>query len=374
MSKISRQNVGGTDFTMVGCTLTGVCASAAADYVKAVTLSDGDELSDGMTVVVAFANGNTAGTAPASTTIYSSDQVNYYVDAGLTQPFTLAPAGCYEIEYTGTGNAYTYISYPVMQVGSVSGPLCDASGNKASGALWLAGDKVSVLYTNGCFNVIPQASSLMTVTAASSVVNGAPVRVGSTVRIMFTADIVGANTSTVLTLKYNGVDIPVRVGKNGALADFNAYEVSSGVYKYLQAYTTLEMMFDGTQFIIIGNPVVLSSADYTIYPDGAITYSGLYTSTEKKLNKKWFGADVYCRVFPAIALSQGLIEVTNEIETSKIINLQGYALASSENVYTLVTLNRGKDELDVFSSNNSIYIQSSGYVGFNAIVVVEYIK
>ena len=374
MSKISRQNVGGTDFTMVGCTLTGVCASAAADYVKAVTLSDGDELSDGMTVVVAFANGNTAGTAPASTTIYSSDQVNYYVDAGLTQPFTLAPAGCYEIEYTGTGNAYTYISYPVMQVGSVSGPLCDASGNKASGALWLAGDKVSVLYTNGCFNVIPQASSLMTVTAASSVVNGAPVRVGSTVRIMFTADIVGANTSTVLTLKYNGVDIPVRVGKNGALADFNAYEVSSGVYKYLQAYTTLEMMFDGTQFIIIGNPVVLSSADYTIYPDGAITYSGLYTSTEKKLNKKWFGADVYCRVFPAIALSQGLIEVTNEIETSKIINLQGYALASSENVYTLVTLNRGKDELDVFSFNNSIYIQSSGYVGFNAIVVVEYIK
>jgi hypothetical protein len=122
MSKISRQNIGGTDFTMVGCTLTGVCASAAADYVKAVTLSDGDELSDGMTVVVAFANGNTAGTAPASTTIYSSDQVNYYADAGLTQPFTLAPAGCYEIEYTGTGNAYNYISYPVLQIGSVSAP------------------------------------------------------------------------------------------------------------------------------------------------------------------------------------------------------------------------------------------------------------
>lgn len=272
MSKILRQNVGGTNFTMAGCALTGVCASAAADYVKVVTLSDGDELSDGMTVIVAFANGNTAGTAPASTTIYSSDQINYYTDAGLTVPFTLAPAGCYEITYTGEGNAYNYIAYPVMQAGSVSGPLCDASGNKASGALWLAGDKVSINYANGCFNVIPQAPSLMTVTAASSVVNGAPVRAGSTVRIMFTTDIAGVDTSTVLTLKYNGVDIPVRVGKNGALADFNAFEVSSGVYKYLQAYTTLELMFDGTQFIIIGNPVVLSSADYTIYPDGAIVH------------------------------------------------------------------------------------------------------
>lgn len=108
--------------------------------------------------------------------------------------------------------------------------------------------------------------------------------------------------------------------------------------------------------------------------DGSITYSNLYTSTEKELNKKWFGADVYCRVFPAIPLSQGLLEVTNEIETSKIISLQGYALASSDNIYTFVNLNRGKDELDVFAFNNSIYITSSGYIGFNAVVVVEYIK
>jgi hypothetical protein len=149
MSKLLRQNIGGTDYTMVGCTLTGVCNSAASDYVKSVTLSDGDVLSDGMTVVVSFTNGNTAGTAPASMTIYSSDQINYFSDSGLTQPFTLAPAGCYEITYTGEGNAYTYISYPVMQVGSVSGPLCDASGNKSSGALWLEGDKVSINYSNG---------------------------------------------------------------------------------------------------------------------------------------------------------------------------------------------------------------------------------
>jgi hypothetical protein len=271
MSKLLRQNIGGTDFTMVGCTLTGVCNSAASDYVKSVTLTDGDTLSDGMTIVVDFTNGNTAGTAPASMTIYSSDQVNYYSDSGLTQPFTLAPAGCYEITYTGEGNAYNYISYPVMQVGSVSGPLCDASGKKASGALWLAKDKVSINYSNGCFSVIPQATNSMTVTAASSVVNGAPVRIGSTVRVLFTQDLTGAaNTGLVLT--YNGVGIPVMVGKNGSLGALLPFDVGGGTYKYLQAYTTLEMTYDGTKFIIMGNPVVISNSDYTVYADGSITY------------------------------------------------------------------------------------------------------
>ena len=157
MSKITKQNVGGTDYTMVGCALTGVCASAADTFIKAVTLSDGDEISDGMTVIVTFANGNTAGTAPASKTIYSSDQVNYYEDTGLTIPFTLAPAGCYTITYTGEGNVYTYISYPVIQIGNVTGVLCDASGNTVSGSLWTKGAQIGIMFKDGKFLLISGA-------------------------------------------------------------------------------------------------------------------------------------------------------------------------------------------------------------------------
>ena len=83
MAKLLRQNVGGVDYTMAGCALTGVCASSASDFIKAVALSDGDQLSDGMSVVVTFANGNTAGNAPVPLTIYSSDQTNYYSDSGV---------------------------------------------------------------------------------------------------------------------------------------------------------------------------------------------------------------------------------------------------------------------------------------------------
>ncbi len=172
MTKLSRQNVGGIDYTMVGCTLTGVCASAASDYVKAVTLSDGDILSDGMYVVITFANGNTAGTAPASLTIYSSDQTNYYSDSGLTQPFTLAPSGCCEIEYTGTGNAYTYTSYPVIQIEGVTAPLCDSCGKKTSGAVWDAGDTVLMLYSGNKFMVISGLTNVVTAGSKKAVTSG----------------------------------------------------------------------------------------------------------------------------------------------------------------------------------------------------------
>jgi hypothetical protein len=246
----------------------------------------------------------------------------------LTQLFTLAPAGCYEITYTGEGNAYTYISYPVMQVGSVSGPLCDASGNKSSGALWLEGDKVSINYSNGCFSVIPQTAGSLTVTAASSVVNGAPVRVGSTVRVLFTQDITGAaNTGLVLT--YNGVGIPVMAGKNGSLEALLPFDVGGGTYKYLQAYTTLEMTYDGTQFIVLGNPVVISNSDYTVYTDGSITHKSIRID---EINGQWFIGSILqiqnVGYVINVPLSTEIIKRYNidvvGADLSGIINLQHY--------------------------------------------------
>lgn len=173
MSKLTKQNVGGTNYTMVGCTLTGVCASAASDFIKAVTLSDGDEASDGMIIACTFANGNTAGIAPGTTTIYSSDQVNYYSDVGLTEPFTLAPSGCYTIEYTGTGNAYTYSSYPVVQVGAVTGPLCASNGIPSGGTAWSAGDTVLLLYTGGKFLAINVVTNTIAINNMQSVTSNA---------------------------------------------------------------------------------------------------------------------------------------------------------------------------------------------------------
>ena len=108
------------------------------------------------------------------------------------------------------------------------------------------------------------------VIANSTTLTGAPLKTGNIVRVHFTADITGVNTTTALSLSYNGTSKTVKVPKNGALVNFTAQNMggSPTVYKYLQAYTTLELLYDGTNFVIIGNPVVISSSDYTIYADG----------------------------------------------------------------------------------------------------------
>lgn len=108
------------------------------------------------------------------------------------------------------------------------------------------------------------------VIANSTTLTGAPLKTGNIVRAYFTADITGVNTTTGLVLNYNNSNKNVKVPKDGALVNFTAQNMggSPTVYKYLQAYTTLELLYDGTNFVIIGNPVVISSSDYTIYADG----------------------------------------------------------------------------------------------------------
>ena len=106
------------------------------------------------------------------------------------------------------------------------------------------------------------------VTATGTTITGPLLVSGGTIRVLFTAALTGSNTTTGLSLTYNTQSIAVKVYKNGAKANFVATEVSTGTYTYLQAYTTLELVYDGVDFLIVGNPVVLSGSNYTVYADG----------------------------------------------------------------------------------------------------------
>jgi len=105
--------------------------------------------------------------------------------------------------------------------------------------------------------------------ASGTTITGAPLKTGNVVRVHFTADLTGSNTTTALVLTYNSVNYTVKVPKDGALANFVASNLggSPTVYKYLQAYTTMELLYDGTYFVIIGNPVVLSGSNFRINAD-----------------------------------------------------------------------------------------------------------
>jgi hypothetical protein len=121
--------------------------------------------------------------------------------------------------------------------------------------------------------------------ADSTTIKGAELFQGCSIKVLFTSAITGSNTTSPLTINYNNVDITVKVGKNGALVDFVAYNTGSG-FIYCQAYTTLELLFDGNNFVIMGNPVVISNSDYTVYTDGSIVYSANYINANKLNSKK----------------------------------------------------------------------------------------
>ena len=135
----------------------------------------------------------------------------------------------------------------------------------------------------GTFDAVPTANSVKparsggifsanaVITSDNATFTGVAISARSVVRVMFTAALTGSDAETGLTLTYNGSAYAVKVGKNGALVALTAHLVEES-YVYLQAYTTLELAFDGSQFVVMGNPVVISKNDFNIMADGSITY------------------------------------------------------------------------------------------------------
>lgn len=133
-------------------------------------------------------------------------------------------------------------------------------------------DKIMVTQQSGQTYTMSGASfnkRNQAIIASSKTITGAPLKTGNVVRVLFTAELTAATASTALVINYNGVNYNVKICKNGSKANYTPYTISNA-YKYCQAYTTLEFIYDGTDFIVLGNPVVLSSSDYIVYVDGTI--------------------------------------------------------------------------------------------------------
>ena len=207
----------------------GVSDTAAATAAKAADLTDSNPdftLVSGREVVVCFTAANTASNPTLN--FAGSGAIPLYMPNG-------APVGAWN------AGAWMHLKYFYATVGN------------SQIQRWI---------------LMSQEVDNEVIMAASATITGKTIVSGSTIKVMFTADLSGSDTTTALSLTYNGTSYNVKVGKNGTLSNFTASEVSSGVYKYLQAYTTLELAFDGTQFIIAGNPLVLSGSGYEIHADG----------------------------------------------------------------------------------------------------------
>lgn len=98
---------------------------------------------------------------------------------------------------------------------------------------------------------------------------------GQTIKICFVNGHEAGNSTDYMTLNVNSTGpVPIVSNQNGTLANLPIHELTAGTYSVLMANVTLEMYYTPNGFnsnpawVVIGNPVVLSSTDYTIYADG----------------------------------------------------------------------------------------------------------
>lgn len=98
---------------------------------------------------------------------------------------------------------------------------------------------------------------------------------GQTIKICFANGHEASNSTDYMTLNVNSTGpVPIVSNQNGTLANLPIHELTAGTYSVLMANVTLEMYYTSNGFnsnpawVVIGNPVVLSSTDYTIYADG----------------------------------------------------------------------------------------------------------
>ena len=122
------------------------------------------------------------------------------------------------------------------------------------------------------------------------VVTGAPaLKSDMSIKFFFTTTMTGTDTSTGMKISYNGSVIDLKAVKGGSLVDVKAHELTAGTYTYIQAYTTLEVIYNGGNFVIVGNPIVLSGNDYTIYADGKIGNENIGDIKPKSTNDIPYG-------------------------------------------------------------------------------------
>lgn len=114
-------------------------------------------------------------------------------------------------------------------------------------------------------DITSMASSFMI--ASSRTLTGGALTTGVALSIYFTSAINGSNIDRTLTLNYNGTDYVVKVIKDDVLADFEAV-LLNGDYKFIKANTALTLLFDGAQFIVTDNPVVLNDGLVDIHANG----------------------------------------------------------------------------------------------------------
>ena len=145
---------------------------------------------------------------------------------------------------------------------------------------------------------------------------------GIALKVVFTNGHNCVDASTPLTVKIKYADgsyimesgspkeIAVKVNQYGTLVNLPIHNISS-TYKCLDPNTVLEMYYNGTDFVVIGNPTVLASDNYEIKANGKNTaleahpIHSLYWSSDSTSPNILFGGGTWVQIKDRFLLAAG---------------------------------------------------------------------
>lgn len=250
-------------------------------------------------------------------------------------------------------------------------------------------------------------SAAKTVTFPDGYLNGATPEPNLAFKVVFASGHNAANASSYLSL--NGV--VVVSNQNGTLAPLPIHKMTEGgstVYKVLDANTALEMYYtadyDGNQtpaFVIVGNPLVLSSSTYSIYANGSkieqpidrvtdgdlrpVTSNAvydrikpydsffIYSYSETFIGKYWVdGRKIYRKIIRSPSLNQ--ILATNVAELISFIFKRTWGSGYEQCIYYDSGYDRNSIMFKVESGNLSFESISSHYSASPRWIIIEYTK
>lgn len=181
---------------------------------------------------------------------------------------------------------------------------------------------------------LPSSGGSSYILTSGTTVTGSVLQAGDVINLCFTQDIAGTSVDHTLVINYNTVDYNVKVMKNGSLVAFEA-ETITGNYNFIQANFPVSFMFDGTDFIVVENPVVLNIDGYNITANGEVLRRKiLYTSSGSDTIKARGYTEIHVRATHDITLdfdsTEGaVVDVYNHTDATIGANITYYRSAST---------------------------------------------
>lgn len=187
---------------------------------------------------------------------------------------------------------------------------------------------------NGDMNPVT-SNAVSTILASSRIITGPVLGIGGNIKILFTDNIMGSDTSTPLTITYNGSSKAVKMPKDGALVSIYAQEVATNTYRYIQKYTTIEIVYDSVDFIVVSKTTsVIENGNLNPVSGeavaGAISKIGNLSSTPVVIGKWTDGVNDRKRITFTITFT------LNQQQTS--IDISDYGIAEAVNISGIISV------------------------------------